>query len=584
MWRPLIRAARLRPSAARADGRVNDGRLASLTGSFLLLDAEKLTDSRHCCNSPLLSQQHDSRGDVVGRSLNGERPIPREDLKVLDPTLKTYGQPNPVSPTLFESRSLRHQFFRTSAALGCSQGHVAVADWSRRFSTDAQKSSSKPGRGAKGSARAGEKEAEKTGDAGEAGEAGENDVILTSAHPKDLLGLQDNTLFELSEEHLQQFLPEGLPPSVEKEFEASKSRAILLRAATKDFIHKLQAARDHQSSSSDSSNLVEPSGSPEGQVKSSSPGSFLIRGLPGSGKTCLLLTAVLWARANGWLVFYLPKAREWTNGGLYYKHPESGGEVVGVQEGGEMEGGGGVGSGGRRKAVWDTPIQAQASLKAFLAAHQDILSSLPVQLPEPITLGEGPGTGLARGSQVVSPGSDWSLGDLVKYGADHSHAATSVVVRLREELDRVSSVPTMIAIDEFNAWFTFAGFFESTGDRSRRQIHGGEMRMVQAFRSLSPATPASPASSSPPIVAAAFSESIAVGRLPPVLPGVPKGVRLNVPRFTVDETLALLQYYQKSCKMGRVADSEEATIEAAVRAYMVTGGNAAQLRNVAHFL
>ncbi|CAI5973294.1 unnamed protein product [Closterium sp. NIES-64] len=210
--------------------------------------------------------------------------------------------------------------------------------------------------------------------------------------------------------------------------------------------------------------------------------------------------------------------------------------------------------------------------ESFLAAHQEILSSLPVQLPEPITLGEGPGIGLARGSQVVSPGSDWSLGDLVKYGADHSHAATSVVVRLREELGRVTSVPTMIAVDEFNAWFTFAGFFESTGDRSRRQIHAGEMRMVNAFRSLEASG----------IMAAAFSESIAVGRLPAVLPGVPKGVRLNVPRFTVDETLALLQHYQKSCKLGRVTDNEENIKEAAVRACMVTGGNAAQLRNIRH--
>ncbi|CAI5504999.1 unnamed protein product, partial [Closterium sp. Naga37s-1] len=217
------------------------------------------------------------------------------------------------------------------------------------------------------------------------------------------------------------------------------------------------------------------------------------------------------------------------------------------------------------------PALAQAALKSFLAAHQEILSSLPVQLPEPITLGEGPGIGLARGSQVVSPGSDWSLGDLVKYGADHSHAATSVVVRLREELGRVTSVPTMIAVDEFNAWFTFAGFFESTGDRSRRQIHAGEMRMVNAFRPLEASG----------IMAAAFSESIAVGRLPAVLPGVPKGVRLNVPRFTVDETLALLQHYQKSCKLGRVTDNEEDIKEAAVRACMVTGGNAAQLRNVA---
>lgn len=40
---------------------------------------------------------------------------------------------------------------------------------------------------------------------------------------------------------------------------------------------------------------------------------------------------VHWARSEGWLVFYVPNGKEWTHGGLFYKHPLTG--------------------------LWDTPVQ-----------------------------------------------------------------------------------------------------------------------------------------------------------------------------------------------------------------------------------
>ena len=51
---------------------------------------------------------------------------------------------------------------------------------------------------------------------------------------------------------------------------------------------------------------------------------------------------VQWAREEGWLVLYVPSAKEWTHGGFFYKHPQTG--------------------------LWDTPVQAENVLKVRLWA------------------------------------------------------------------------------------------------------------------------------------------------------------------------------------------------------------------------
>ena len=58
------------------------------------------------------------------------------------------------------------------------------------------------------------------------------------------------------------------------------------------------------------------------------------------GKSIALAMLVQWAREEGWLVFYVPSAKEWTRGGFFYKHPLTG--------------------------LWDTPVQAANVLKARL--------------------------------------------------------------------------------------------------------------------------------------------------------------------------------------------------------------------------
>lgn len=55
------------------------------------------------------------------------------------------------------------------------------------------------------------------------------------------------------------------------------------------------------------------------------------------GKSIALAMLVHWARSEGWLVLYVPQGKEWTHGGFFYKHPDTG--------------------------LWDTPVQAAKILQ-----------------------------------------------------------------------------------------------------------------------------------------------------------------------------------------------------------------------------
>jgi len=51
---------------------------------------------------------------------------------------------------------------------------------------------------------------------------------------------------------------------------------------------------------------------------------ILLDGPVGSGKSVALAMLVQWARARGWLVFYIPSGKGWTHGSLYYRNEETG--------------------------------------------------------------------------------------------------------------------------------------------------------------------------------------------------------------------------------------------------------------------
>ncbi|KAL0723677.1 hypothetical protein Bca4012_038276 [Brassica carinata] len=230
-----------------------------------------------------------------------------------------------------------------------------------------------------------------------------------------------------------------------------------------------------------------------------------------SGKSIALAMLVHWARDEGWLVLYAPKGRDWTHGGYFYKNQHTG--------------------------FWDTPLQAERYLKG-----QD---TMPI--PE-----------------------DSTLYDLVQMGIKSTHAAVSVVVRLRKELSLVKDVPVLIAIDQYNNWFTFSEFEEPVTPRSCRPIHARELTTVNAFRSMM----------HDDMMVGAFTHSTAVGKLRKDLPDVPADSRQNFPRYSLDEAEAVCYYYLRQRLVRREVFSEENW----KKIYYLANGNGAEMRWLVPFM
>lgn len=377
-----------------------------------------------------------------------------------------------------------------------------------------------------------------------------------------------NKLFTLSTEDEARFFCEGLPSSFTKEFDISGTSALLIRNQFLKLVSHLRHMSKKKNRESTSSGrqesvdieskkevaLIEPIAYMSLNQKKKlarerrlldkadlgMKKQIVLDGLPGSGKSVLLAMLVQWARSEGWLVCYIPSGRKWTHNDLYYKNKSSG--------------------------LWDTPVQAAAMLENFLKSHSDILEVIPCRIFDPITLGEGPGIGRISGSQETPIRDGFTLKDLVQLGIASPHAAVGVVVRLRKELSLVEEVPVLIAVDEFNSWFTFSGYHESYNEFGRRQIHAKELAMVHAFRDMTYG----------PFMVGAFSHSTNVGKLPKQLPGILPEAKVFLNRYDFFEASVMLKHYmRKWCPKAKFGKRARRAL------YMLTNGNATELRDTA---
>lgn len=337
--------------------------------------------------------------------------------------------------------------------------------------------------------------------------------------------------FKFTRQGLDAVLPEGLPSGMVKEFEDSMRTALLVR-------HSFLDLRDNFR------RVVDPPMWPYNGKGPKVRKQIVLDGPVSCGKSIALAMLVQWAREEGWLVFYVPSGREWTHGGFFYKHPETG--------------------------LWDTPVQAANVLKDFMKYNESFLKQLPCQIFDPIPLGEGAGVGWLKDVDSLAIPEGTNFYELVKTGIDQTHAAVGVVVRLRKELSLVKDMPALIAIDQYNNWFTFSAYEEPVSIHSCRPIHARELTMVKAFRTMM----------HDDMMVGAFSHSTAVGKLRKDLPDVPVDARVMFPRYSLKEAEAVCHYYLRQRLIRREAFSEEKW----KKMYFLSNGNGSEIRGLAPFM
>lgn len=356
--------------------------------------------------------------------------------------------------------------------------------------------------------------------------------LFTSTPSISLLTKKDACSYmKFSVEELNKVLPEGLPMGMVKEFEESSRSALLIRQSFLDL-------RDNFRRAVDPSLLVGSKGS---KVRK----QIVLDGPVSCGKSIALAMLVHWAREEGWLVLYVPSGREWTHGGLFYKNPQTG--------------------------LWDTPVQAANILQDFSKYNESLLKKLKCNTLDPIPLGEGAGVGWPKGIDKMQISEDSTLYDLVQAGINNSHAAVGVVVRLRKELSDVKDTPVLIAIDQYNSWFTFSEYGEPVTVRSCRPVHARELATVNAFRSMLHEND---------MMVGAFSHSTSVGKLRQQLPDVPTDARINFPRYNLDEAASVCHYYLRQRLVSHDAFSEENW----KKIYYLSNGNGTEMRYLVPFM
>ncbi|KAL8143368.1 hypothetical protein V2J09_016400 [Rumex salicifolius] len=332
--------------------------------------------------------------------------------------------------------------------------------------------------------------------------------LFTSASSLTELSRKDTCSYmKFSMDDLNAVLPEGLPAGMLKEFDVSKRSALLVRQSFLDLRDNFRRIVDPP---------VWPSSAKATKVRK----QIVLDGPRSCGKSITISMLVHWARDEGWLKL--------VNGRM-------GGFTIKIHK------------------------------QEFCLFNETKLKQLPCQTyNEPIPLGEGAGVGWYKGADTMVMPDESSLYDLVMAGVNNTHASVGVLVRLRKELSLVKDVPVLIAVDQYNSWFTFSEYEEPATVRSCKPIHARDLSTVNAFRPMM----------HDDMMVGAFSHSTAVGKLRQELPGVPIDARVNFPRYDLDEAAAVSHYYLRQ----RLIRRESFTDEKWKKAYYLSNGNGTEMR------
>ena len=202
----------------------------------------------------------------------------------------------------------------------------------------------------------------------------------------------------------------------------------------------------------------------QGTLDELAPG-LLLTGGAGSGKSLSLLHIVHWARSAGWLVCYIPNARQWTHGQYWEPHPY----------------------------IPDSMVQVDLAynfLSSFAAANAALLDSVPLQHelsfddsapPGVETLGPAQGHTLADLMEVVPRFND-QLEDEPEHMLNVDAQIIVVAEHLKKELYEQRALPFLMAIDQLNFLFDQSGYRELEGKGSiTPPVPVRRLRMCELF-------------------------------------------------------------------------------------------------------
>eukprot|EP00904_Undaria_pinnatifida_P004005 jgi/Undpi1/13605/HiC_scaffold_9.g03259.m1 len=138
--------------------------------------------------------------------------------------------------------------------------------------------------------------------------------------------------------------------------------------------------------------------------------SYLLSGRRGSGKSCVLNQIVLHARSTGWVVLFVPDARNLVQKGIYCQPSPT------------------------FENLYDLPVQSLKRLKTLRNAHADQLKDIHIQDPKVLARHGGAKT----------------LLDLVDLGVDDEELAGTVHFDTMRELLATTEAKVLLAVDEYN--------------------------------------------------------------------------------------------------------------------------------------
>lgn len=233
--------------------------------------------------------------------------------------------------------------------------------------------------------------------------------------------------YELPTEQIERCFPEGFNPGVAREFAATNLPALMVRPSA------LAARRALDALAADA-----------GALRSAS--ALVLGGPRGAGKSATLAYLVHAARSSGWLVLHVPSAHGYLNGQARFSPLSALRIEIGIVCAAEAEASSGSASAASLERLFDVAAATSALLRGFLAAHEPLLGTLPVQRAETRALAAALNVQLG------------SLADLVQLGTpvDASGLPTEVcshaLVALLRELQLVTRAPVLLAIDDANAF------------------------------------------------------------------------------------------------------------------------------------